>query len=295
MKAEISRILTKTRMSSNDIRELIGLINVESANSVYRRCADEFNFRTVDLNGEVYSTLNELAPIFGYNYSYNASQVLKRNEVEVVSISGFLRSSISSIRAEFDLSEKDYSTKFIDYRGFLTLAIEGEGEHCNKVREYLLMMEEKARTDAVVHDGMGLNTNELERIGDDVNDPIIQSSLNLLQSARSVIELRQQQLATEKKVHELETTLPVTDEQEHILNTKRDELVKLKVQNGWDSRKTFGWFYNTVKNRYHIGIYKGLARSKFPLVMDRINSQIENERAKSAQLEMPGVTITLQT
>jgi hypothetical protein len=39
--------------------------------------------------------------------------------------------------------------KLIDYRGFLTIALEGKGSACDRVREYLLSMEQKARIDTI--------------------------------------------------------------------------------------------------------------------------------------------------
>lgn len=299
MSTQISKLLTKTQLSNNDIEDLINLINVESANSVYRRCAEEFDFRIVDLNGEVYSTLNELAPIFGYDYSYNASQLLKKHGVDTISISSFLRSAISSIRTELSLSDKDYSTKFVDYRGFLTIAVEGEGTNCDKVREYLLAMEEKARTDTVIYQETGMDTKDFSEAGEYLDDPTVITMMESQRTMQEMIKLRVQQLKTEKRVDVLEdevgNKLSVTDEQEHKLNTMRDKLVRLKCENGWESRKAFGWFYKTVKDRFHIGVFRGLAREKFPFVMDWIDQQIKDEQDKSAQIEMPGVTITLQS
>ncbi|MBC8232248.1 hypothetical protein H8E77_22105 [bacterium] len=307
MKAEISKLLTKTRMSSSDIRDLIGLINVESANSVYRKCADEFNFRTVDLEGKLFSTATELAQPLGYRNLKSVSTVLRRNDVKSHAITRLHRFDVI-IRQTFNLADNDHRTLLVDYQGFLTLALEGNGEHCDKVREYLLAMEEKARTDSVIYQETGLDTKDFSDVGEYLDDPTVVTMMESQRTMQELIKLRVQQLKTEKRVDALEaerarTTgfldevgnkLSVTDEQEHRLNMMRDELVHLKCENGWESKKAFGWFYNTVKDRFHIGVFRGLSREKFPLVTDWIEKQIVNERAKSAQLEMPGVTITLQ-
>jgi len=298
MATEISRILTKTQMSSNDIRDLIGLINVESANSVYRRCADEFNFRVVDLEDEVYSIASELAHPLGYSTSRSINDVLNNHGVNSEPI-GRYRRFTDIVRRTFNLADYDHRTQLIDYQGFLTIALEGRGEHCDKVREYLLAMEEKARTDAVIYQETGMDTKDFSDVGEYLDDPTVITMMESQRTMQELIKLRVQQLKTEKRVDALEddveNRLPVTAEQEHQLNTRRDELVQLKVQNGWDSRKAFGWFYNTVKTRFRIGIFHGLERAKYPHVISWVSAQIENERAKSAQLEMPGVTITLQT
>lgn len=110
MSQEIGKILTKTTMSSNDIKALIGMINVESANSVYRRCADEFNFRTVDLEGEVYSTASELARPLGYSNSRSVSDVLKNHKVVLESIVRFRRFT-EIIRGAFNLAGSDNRTQ----------------------------------------------------------------------------------------------------------------------------------------------------------------------------------------
>ena len=298
MSANISKLLTKNQMSSSDIKDLIGLIEVESANSVYRRCAEEFGFRTVDVNSEVYSTATELAQPLGYQNLKSVSTVLRRNDVTSLAITRLHRFDVI-IRQAFNLADNDHRTLLVDYRGFLTLALEGRGEHCDRVREYLLAMEEKARTDAVVYNETGMDTKDFTEVGEYLDDPTVVTMMESQRTMQELIKLRVEQLKTEKRVDALEdevgNKLSVTDEQEHKLNMMRDELVRLKCENGLESKKAFGWFYKTVKDRFHIGIFRGLSREKFPLVTDWIQQQITNERAKSAQLEMPGVTITLQT
>jgi hypothetical protein len=67
-------------------------------------------------------------------------------------ITGFGQTDQIQIRQAFQLSATDSRTKLIDYRGFLTIALEGKGKACDKVREYLLPMEQKARVDTVVYE-----------------------------------------------------------------------------------------------------------------------------------------------
>jgi hypothetical protein len=50
-------------------------------------------------------------------------------------------------------------------RGFLTIALEGQGKACDKVREYLLSMEQKARIDSIVYEKTGLDASDLSEIG----------------------------------------------------------------------------------------------------------------------------------
>ena len=138
MDNEMTMILTKSRMTGDDINLVIEMVDKESANSVYRRCAEEFNFRIAQVDGNVYSIAKELAPVFGYANQESVSKVVSKHQVGTLAITSFIQNGQSQIRQDLLLSQRDYSTQLINYRGFLTIALEGQGEHCDKLREYLL-------------------------------------------------------------------------------------------------------------------------------------------------------------
>ncbi len=285
-------ILNKNQLGKDDIECVIQQIDIESANSIYQRCSDEFGFRAIEIDNQVFSTATELAIPLGYSSNKAISNILNRYNVETFGISCFHQID-ESIRETFRLSSKDSQTKLISYKGFLFLSLTGRGLYCNKVREYLLAMEQKARTDTVIYDSIGIDTATLQDIGDDIDDPIINTTLQSIQNSHGIIKLRQRQLVTEKRVNALESNqskvdeqLPITDEQEHQLNKKRDELIALKVQNGDNRQNAYRKFYNNIKNRFRIGVYKGMKKTTFPLAMDWINNCIESEKVKLNQLEL---------
>jgi len=288
MKQEIARILAKSEMNVDDIHEIIEQIDVETGNSVYVKCSEEFNFKVVEVEGTVYSTTRELFPVLGYSGKEPVSKVLRKYGVNTTSITGIIQNGQSQVRQEFGLSDVDFTTKLIDYHGFLTIALNGKGSNCDKVREYLLSMEKKARVDTVVQNGTGFSTSQLLEIGDSIADPMIQGAMERMKNTQDLILLRAKQLDTDKRISALETTvetsLPITAEQEHILNQKRDELVNLMVTNGQNSKQAFAWFYNNFKRRFRVGVYRGIEREKAPLAIDWIDGLIGKEKAKLAQV-----------
>lgn len=97
-----------------------------------------------------------------YSYPRSAALVLRKNNTEVRAVSSLHQNDVSYIRETFGLSDSDHSTKLIDYHGFLTIALEGHGTACDKVREYLLAMEKKARVDTVVYENTGFNADDFQ-------------------------------------------------------------------------------------------------------------------------------------
>lgn len=290
MPQELAKVLTKTRMSFNDIREVISTIDIESANSVYRKCAEEFEFNIAQIEGSVYSVAKELATIFGYSRPDHVSRVLKQNQCETIALTGLPRNGVSLIKESLNLLERDYSTQLIDYRGFLTIALEGHGEHCDKVRQYLLATEQKARVDTVVYEKTGLDASDLSQVAPYLDDPTVKTMLESQRTMRELVKLRINQLKTDERVTQLETQTnqmrPVTSEQEHILNQKKDELVGLKSVNGMSRKRAYAWFYSTIKSRFRIGLYSGMSREKFPLAVEWIDSLIAKEKARQVQLQL---------
>lgn len=295
---QMSKLLTKTQMSSDDINLVITMIDQESANSVYRRCAEEFGFRIARVDGNAYSIAKELSPVFGYSRPDHVSRVLKLNQCKTIAITGLPHSGVSLVKEALGLSERDYSTQLIDYQGFLTIALEGQGEQCDKVRQYLLAMEQIGRTNAVVYEETGLDTSDLSEIAPYMNDPTVKTMLESQKTMRELVKLRIGQIETNKKVAQLESSveytqrlvgdqLPITSEEEHVLNQKRDKLIELMTTNGMNKKQAYPWFYNRIKSRFHIGIYRGMERTKFPLAIDWIDNLIAKEQAKLSQLELP--------
>ena len=301
---ELATILTKSQMSGSDIQQVILMIDQGSANSIYRRCAEEFGFKIAELEGLFYSTAAELCHPLGYSQPRNISNVLRRNNLETVSSRQF---DASKIQAEFNLDRKDHSTRLIDYRGFLTIALEGQGPACDKVRQYLLAMEQKARVDTVIYENTGFNTDDFQDVGKYADDPTIQTMLESQKAMmasqktmKELVKLRVRQIETEEDVKQLkvdqkkvsdkqgnyEMQLPLTSDQEHILNRKKDELVILQSQNGMNLKQAYGRFYNNIRNRFHIGFFRGMEREKFPLAVEYVDDLIAAEKAKQAQLHL---------
>ncbi len=163
---ELATILTKSQMSVNDISAVISMIDQESANVIYRRCAEEFDFKVVEVEGHSVSIARELAHIFGYSGQQGTKDVLRvlfKNGISTLSCAS--QNGMRKFQEEFALSSKDHNTKMIDYRGFLTIALEGQGSACDKVREYLLKMETKARVDSVVYETIGMDTADFQDVG----------------------------------------------------------------------------------------------------------------------------------
>lgn len=287
---EIATILTKSSMSGDDIQQVITMIDQESANSIYRRCAEEFGFKIAEVEGTVYSTVNELAIVFGYHYPQNASRVLRRGGVETQAVSGLIQIGLSDVRQKFGLSEMDSSTKLIDYHGFLTLALEGRGKHCEKVREYLLTMEKKARVDTIVYETTGMDAADLQEVGPHIDDPMIRDILERQKQMKDIIQLRIRQIETQERVKTLEekfeAELSITPQQEETINKRKDELIALQVQNGKDKNRAYQQFWRTIKDRFHFGVFTGLERSKFLLVVKWLDGLIEQEREKLKQLSL---------
>lgn len=283
---KIAKVLTKSRMSSDDINQIIGMIDQESANSVYRRCAEEFDFNIAEIDRNVYSIAQKLAPVFGYSTRDEISKVLKRNGVATLDMTGNGQVDRHLICQVFNLSNFATRIKLIDYRGFLTIALEGKGEHCDKLRDYLLAMEKKARVDTIVYEETGIIATDLLEVGEFADEPTIQSIMESQRNIQRILKLQVQQLKTEKRLDKLEASaLTVTDEQEHILHQKKDELVELKSMNGMNRKRAYAWFYNTIKSRFRISLYSGMEREKFPLAIEWIDGLIAKEQAKLAQLE----------
>lgn len=172
---EIAKYLTKSTMSGNDIAQVIQLIDQESANSIYRSCAEEFNFKIVEVEGNILTTARELSLIFGYSSAKEVLQVLIRSGVETTTVGCLRQNDASKVQAEFSLSTKDHATKLMDYHGFLSVALEGHGSACDKVREYLLAMEQKARIDTVIYENTGFQADDFQDVGEYANDPTIQT------------------------------------------------------------------------------------------------------------------------
>lgn len=118
-----------------------------TANSVYRKCGEEFNFKVVEVEGKVYSTAKELTPVFGYAGQEKVTRVLARNAVLTTPIMSLSHNGISLVRDTLELSAHDFATKLIEYHGFLTIALHGKGKtsefqfylcrrqtHCNNSR-----------------------------------------------------------------------------------------------------------------------------------------------------------------
>jgi hypothetical protein len=86
----------------------------------------------------------------------------------------------------FQLSPATTRLNLIDYRGFLTIALEGKGEKCDKVREYLLAMEQKARVDTLIYENTGFIADDFQEVGKYADDPTIQT---MMESQRTIREL----------------------------------------------------------------------------------------------------------
>jgi hypothetical protein len=197
----------------------------------------EHSFRVVHVKltctkGKVYSIGDELFPVFGYANRDILSQVLKRNRVETISIRNGQVDRTKILQA-FQLPLATSHLNLIDYRGFLAIALEGKGAGCDKVRDYLLTMEQKARVDTVVYDNTGFITGDFQDVGSPTrrlgekyaDDPTIQTMLEsqrtsvvamrrterrLLQERctlvclRELVKLRVRQIETEKDVKQLQ-------------------------------------------------------------------------------------------
>ena len=288
---EISVILTKSQISGNDIQQVITMIDQESANSIYRRCAEEFDFKVVEVEGHSVSIARELALVFGYSGQQGTKDVLRvlfKNGITTLSCAS--QNGMRKFQEEFALSSKDHSTKMIDYRGFLTVALEGHGAACDKVREYLLKMETKARVDSVVYETTGMDTADFQEVGQYMDDPMVQRMLESQKHAKEIIQLRIRQLDTQSRVKTLEekfeAELSITSQQEEAINKRKDEFIALQVQNGRDKNRAYQQFWRTIKDRYHFGVFTGLERSKFPLVVEWLDDLIDGEREKLKQLSL---------
>jgi len=284
-------------MSGNDIQQVITMIDQESANSIYRRCAEEFDFKIVEVEGKVLSVAKELSFVFGYSSANEVLRVLNRNLIETVMVGRLRQADVIDVKTKFDLAKNDNKQSLIDYHGFLTIALEGHGSVCDKVREYLLAMEKKARVDSVVYETTGMDADDFQEIGQYMDDPMIQNILERRKQMKDIIQLRMQQLEiqrhlaeTQQRIGVVETTLEekvsVTPKQEEILLKRRDELISFQVQNGRDRRKAYVVFTRNIKERFHFGLFCGLERSKFDAVINWIDGLIEQERQKLAQLDM---------
>lgn len=288
---EIAKYLTKSQMSNNDIQQVIAMIDQESANSIYRRCAEEFGFKVVEVEGYSVSVARELAPVFGYSGVQGTKDVLRvlfKNGISTLSCAS--QNGMRKFQEEFALSSKDHNTKMIDYRGFLTVALEGQGSACDKVREYLLKMETKARVDSVVYETTGLDAADFQEVAKYAEDPIMQSMMEGQRRMKEIMQLRAQQLETQERVKAIETTLEekvsITPKQEETILKRRDELISLQVQNGKDRRKAYAIFTRNIKERFRFGMFCGLERSKFNAVLDWTDNLITQEREKLAQLDI---------
>ena len=91
--------------------------------------------------------------------------MLLRNGIETLEIFRARQVDVNEMKTRFNLAKNAHHTRLIDYHGFLTVALEGRGLACDKVREYLLAMEKKARLDTVVNEGIGISSTELEQNG----------------------------------------------------------------------------------------------------------------------------------
>ena len=131
---------------------------------IYRKCAEEFDFKIVKIEGKVYSIGDELFPVFGYANRDALSQVLNRNNIESERIWN-VQNERRIILQEFRLNPKISRLNLIDYRGFLTIALEGTSNACDRVREYLLKMETKARVDSVVYETTGMDASDFQTVG----------------------------------------------------------------------------------------------------------------------------------
>ena len=128
---------------------------------------------------------------------------------------------------------------------------------------------------------------DLLEIGEYADDPAIQSIMESQKNMQRILKLQVQQLRTEERIDKLESNaLTITDEQEHILNLKKDELIGLMTMNGKNSKRAYAWFYNTIKSRFRIGLYSGMNRDKFPFALEWLEGLISKEQGKLAQLEL---------
>lgn len=285
MPNEIERVLSKSKMTGDDVKSVIALVDRESANAVYRQCAEEFNFDITEIKNNAYSIAKELAPVFGYSTKDEISKVLKRNGVATLDMTGDGQVDRHLICQAFSLSNFATRVKLIDYRGFLTIALEGQGEYCDKLREYLLAMEKKARVDTVVYEKTGMIATDLLEVGEFADEPTIQSIMESQRNIQRILKLQVQQLKTEKRIDELEaSTLTITDEQEHTFHQRKEKLLSLMTMNGKNSRQAYSWFWRTLKSRFRIGILHGMSREKFPFAIEWLDGLIAKEQAKSAQL-----------
>ena len=97
---EIATILSRSLMSESDVQAVIGMIDQESANSIYRRCAEEFDFKIVEVEGKVYSTASELCHPLGYSQRRNISNTLRRNNIETFSWHQFDANILAALSLE---------------------------------------------------------------------------------------------------------------------------------------------------------------------------------------------------
>ena len=132
---------------------------------IYRKCAEEFGFKKIEVDGKVCSTASELYQIFGYSQARNVTKVLSKHGVGTRILSGLRQNDASHARQELGLPDTDFSTRLIDYSGFLTIALEGKSSACDKVREYLRKMEMKARVDSVVYETTGMDASDFQTVG----------------------------------------------------------------------------------------------------------------------------------
>jgi hypothetical protein len=169
---------------------------------VYKKCADEFEFRIVNVDGTFYSTANELYKPLGYANGRSVSDVLKNNNIETLAINTcryFAERSNINIKEALGLSLHDGATKLIDYKGFLFVSLYGKGSNCDKVREYLLKMEEKARIDSTIYANTGYDTADFKEVSEYQDDPILQSIITSQKAIQEVMKLRISQIKSDKK------------------------------------------------------------------------------------------------
>jgi len=136
----------------------------------------------------------------------------------------------------------------------------------------------------------GLDTADLQEVGQYMDDPMIQNILERQKQMKDIIQLRVQQLETQRRISVVETTLEekvsITPKQEETILKRRDELIAFQVQNGKDKRKAYAIFTRNIKERFHFGLFCGLERSKFEAAIEWIDMLIEQERQKLAQLDL---------
>lgn len=139
-----SIVLLEKCLLSEDVTGVLAFVNSfdpAAGNEKMAAFCRYFELPTVAVSGILYTHLSRASLKLGYSDESGLRKTLDRYEIQAPKIGWFGQIVRTSIRAAFELSEKDSQATLLSWGGVLVAGMSGRGKAAKAIRLYLYAME----------------------------------------------------------------------------------------------------------------------------------------------------------